>query len=95
MGLFSSLGKLVSGSGENVSAPAYEATEYKGYLIQPSPMKDQGQYRVSATIRKGEGDDAKHHTFIRSDLVGNADECVELTLRKAKLTIDQLGDGIF
>ncbi|MBU2319319.1 MAG: transcriptional regulator, partial [Gammaproteobacteria bacterium] len=49
----------------------------------------------AATITKGEGEEQKTHKFIRSDLMPNRDECIEITLRKAKLTIDQLGDNIF
>jgi hypothetical protein len=58
-------------------------------------MKDGGQFRVAASITKGEGEEQKTHKFIRSDLMPNRDECIEITLRKAKLTIDQLGDNIF
>lgn len=93
MGLLASFTKLFSSS-EKVTA-SEECIEYNGYSITPTPQLDQGQYRVCATISKGEGDTQKHHRFIRSDLVPSYDQCVELTLRKAKLTIDQLGDQIF
>lgn len=95
MGFLSSIGKLFSGSGESSSAPASEPVEHKGFTIIANPQADQGQYRVFATITKGEGEAQKSHTFIRSDLVASRDECIELTLRKAKLTIDQLGEQIF
>lgn len=95
MGILSSISKLFSSSDSSPQAEAAEAIEYKGYVIIPTPMSDQGQYRVSATITKGEGEEQKTHTFIRSDLVASRDECIELTTRKAKLTIDQLGDQIF
>ncbi|TPE50327.1 transcriptional regulator [Maribrevibacterium harenarium] len=95
MGLLSSISKLFSGGQESANQPSVEAVEYQGFLIQPAPMKDQGQYRVAATITKGEGENLREHKFIRSDLLGSFDECVELTVRKAKLTIDQLGDNIF
>jgi hypothetical protein len=95
MGLLSSISKLFSADSTGSNQPAVEAVEYQGFTIQPAPMKDQGQYRVAATITKGEGETVREHKFIRSDLLGSFDECVELTVRKAKLTIDQLGDNIF
>ncbi|MFB9886299.1 HlyU family transcriptional regulator [Balneatrix alpica] len=89
MGILDSLKNLFSAS----QGPdnRYPVEEYQGYQIQPQPQAMGGQYRVQALIRKGE----QEHLFIRSDLVGGADECAELTLRKAKMTIDQLGERIF
>lgn len=95
MGILSSLSKIFSGSPSSNAAPAADPVEYNGFLIVPTPQPDQGQYRVCAEITKGEGESLKSHNFIRSDLVANRDECIELTLRKAKLTIDQMGDQIF
>ncbi|SBS32309.1 Transcriptional activator HlyU [Marinomonas aquimarina] len=95
MGIFSSLSKLFSSPANAPQAEPADAIEYKGYVITPTPMSDQGQYRVSALITKGEGEAQQTHTFIRSDLVASRDECIELTTRKAKLTIDQLGEQIF
>ncbi|WP_133012860.1 HlyU family transcriptional regulator [Marinomonas flavescens] len=94
MGILSGLKGLFSG-GESAPVEAEEAVEYKGFEIIPAPMKEGGQYRVAATITKGEGDEQKVHRFIRSDLIPNRDECMEITLRKSKLTIDQLGDNLF
>ncbi|MEL0636546.1 HlyU family transcriptional regulator [Marinomonas sp. TI.3.20] len=94
MGILSGLKGLFS-SGESAPVEAEKAVEYKGFEIIPAPMKEGGQYRVAATITKGEGDEQKVHRFIRSDLIPNRDECMEITLRKSKLTIDQLGDNLF
>ena len=95
MGILSSLSKLFSAPANASKSEAAEPIEYKDYVITPTPQADQGQYRVSAIITKGEGEQQKTHSFIRSDLVANRDECIELTIRKAKLTIDQLGEQIF
>lgn len=94
MGILSSLKGLFAGS-ESAPEKAEDTVEYKGFSIVPAPMKDGGQYRVAATITKGEDEEQKTHNFIRSDLMPSRDECIEITLRKAKLTIDQLGDNIF
>ena len=94
MGILSGLKGLFSG-GESAPEPTEEAVEYEGFMITPAPMKDNGQLRVSATITKGEGEEQKTHHFIRSDLIPSRDECIKVTLRKAKMTIDQLGDNLF
>lgn len=95
MGIFSGLAKLFSPSYPSKASDAAETIDYDGYQITPTPQADQGQYRVCALITKGQSDQQQSHTFIRSDLVANRDDCIELTVRKAKLTIDQLGDQIF
>lgn len=73
------------------AASTYPTETYQGFQITPAPQRDGSQYRVHGHIQKGE----QSHTFIRADLLSNADECATETMRKAKLTIDQLGDGIF
>lgn len=95
MGIFSSFQKLFQHSTSQPTSQQAEPVEYQGYLITPTPQSDQGQYRVCGLITKGEGEQMQQHTFIRSDLVPSYDQCVELTLRKAKITIDQLGEQIF
>ena len=94
MGILSSLKGLFA-MPESVPEPIEETVEYNGFDIVPAPIKDGGQYRVAASITKGQGDDLKTHQFIRSDLISSRDECIVVTLRKAKMTIDQLGDRIF
>ena len=93
MGFFSSLKSMFSGAGDSSSKAedSAEPVEYKGYIIIPTPHSEGGQYRVTALIRKGE----QEHQFIRSDIIMTRDECIEVTLRKAKMTVDQQGDGIF
>ena len=42
-------------AGEGAAAPEAAAAaevEYKGYLIRPTPYKNNGQYQTSGTIRK-------------------------------------------
>ncbi|MCO4785309.1 MAG: transcriptional regulator [Marinomonas atlantica] len=95
MGFLSKITQMFSGDGTTSNVRMFDPVEHNGFIIIPTPQPDQGQYRVCATITKGEFEDQKVHKFIRSDLVASLDECVELTTRKAKLTIDQLGDQIF
>lgn len=72
-----------------------QAVEYKGYRIHIRPMDRGGQYGVNALITKmGEAGEMEHR-FIRADTLSTRDACIEVTLNKAKTTIDQLGDQIF
>ncbi|WP_027856057.1 HlyU family transcriptional regulator [Marinobacterium jannaschii] len=92
MGLFSALKSMFSGAeGEASSITVHDAVEYNGFEIVPMPQKENGQYRVNGIVRKGD----QEHRFIRSDLVFSEADCVELTVRKARTTIDQMGDKIF
>lgn len=73
------------------AATAAKAEAYKGFLITPAPIKKGDLYRVAATICKAE----QTHQLIRADELSNLQECTELSLRKARLLIDQQGDRIF
>ena len=65
--------------------------EYKGFAISPEPIKDGGQYRVCAVIRK----DGKEHRLIRADTMSDPEQAREASVGKAKQMIDEQGDGIF
>ncbi|SBS27516.1 Transcriptional activator HlyU [Marinomonas spartinae] len=95
MGILSGLKGLFSGGDTAPEQQKEDAQEYKGFEIVPAPIKEGSQFRVAAIISKGEGEDRKEHNFIRSDLIPGRDECIEITVRKTKLFIDQLGDNLF
>ena len=97
MGFFSAITSLFSGNtSESAKAVDVEASiEYNGFSITPGPIPEGRQYRVGATITKGEGETRRTHNFIRSDVVASRDECINMAIRKAKITIDQTGDNIF
>ncbi|GLS89205.1 transcriptional activator HlyU [Psychromonas marina] len=94
MGFFSGLKSLFLGDSSG-SAKTSETIKYNDFSIIPAPIREGGQYRVAGTITKGEGEALKTHKFIRSDVIDNRDECISLTIRKAKLAIDQSEDRIF
>lgn len=96
MGFFSALTSLFSSKAGAKKGPApCDAVEYNGFSIVPAPMPEGGQYRIAATITKGSGEDLLSHQFIRSDVVASRDECISMTVRKAKVSIDQSGDSLF
>ena len=83
-----------SGTAAAQPEPAAEKAEpqdYKGFLITAAPIKKGNLYRVAATISKGE----QTHQLIRADEMSNLQECTALSLRKARLMIDQQGDRLF
>ncbi len=95
MGFLSSITSLFSSNTSQATAEEHASVAYNGFIITPAPIAEGGQFRVAATITKGEDDSLQTHQFIRSDLVGSRDECIEITIRKAKMTIDQLSDTLF
>jgi hypothetical protein len=82
-------------SGEGAAAPEAAEVEYKGYLIRPTPYKNNGQYQTSGTIRKDTAEGVKEHKFIRADTYASLDDANAFAIMKAKQLIDQQGDRMF
>ena len=76
-------------------AKALAWQEYKGFQIAAEPKPDAGQFRVAGRIAKGEGEERKETLFTRADLIPSEEMAAEFSVTKAKLMIDQLGDGVF
>ena len=76
-------------------ASKYDAEDYKGFTITPTPMKESGGYRLSARIEKDVNGEAKTETLIRADTFNSADDAAAAAVNKAKLLIDQMGDNLF
>jgi len=90
MGLFSKFKSLFNAEESSASEPL-PSLDYKGFSITPEPQSEGGQFRVSGWISKGE----ETHHFIRADVLSDQQSCADEMLRKARLLIDQQGDGIF
>ena len=69
--------------------------DYKGFRIFPDPMPGEGGFRVAARIEKEIDGDLKTHQLIRADTIQSPEEARSASLRKAKVFIDQMGNGIF
>ncbi|MEL0660118.1 HlyU family transcriptional regulator [Psychromonas arctica] len=97
MGFLSGLTSLFSSntSHSTEQASVEESIEYKGFTITPNPMNEGGQYRLSAIIEKEVNEVVLSHSFIRSDVIASRDDCIDMTIRKAKIAIDQMGESIF
>lgn len=90
MGFIDFLKGLVAERAPAVAEPV-AAVEYQGFYIQPDPLSRSGQFQVQAWITR---DEQRHH-FIRADLLPSHELCVQETLRKARVLIDQQGSALF
>ena len=69
--------------------------EYKGFTVVVKPRKVEGGYGVGGLICKKIDGELIEQPFIRADSMASKDVCVEVTINKAKMTIDQMGDTLF
>ncbi len=91
MGLFSSLKSMFSNDSAPSALSVMPSETYKEYIITPAPIPDGSQFRVNGSIQK----DQKSHQFIRADVLASKEECAQEMIRKSKLMIDQVGEGLF
>lgn len=87
------LKKLFGGGAGRGSVAAAEMHE--GYIIQPLPMEEGGQYRLCAEIRKEVDGEMKTHRLIRADVFPTAEQAVDAARLKAQQVIREQGDRIF
>ena len=87
------LSKLFGGGGGKSAAA--EPVAHEGFRIYPEPQNEGGQYRLQARIEKDVGGELRSHHLIRADVFTSADDAAEAAVAKAKMLIDQLGDGLF
>ncbi len=88
------LSKLFGGKSDKPGVAAQTET-YKGYVIEPRPKGNSGQYNVAGVIRKEGEPEGPSHSFIRADTFTNVDDAVKYSLVKAKQIIDQKGEKMF
>jgi len=84
------------GMGSGVKTPpAPEPEAYKGYAIFAEPVREGSQWRVAARIEKELDGEARSHSLIRADMLGDPDAAAAESVTKAKRLIDEQGDAIF
>ena len=90
------LSKLFGGSGEGSGEPAPAAQEtIEGVHVLATPMKEGGQYRLAATLRKEIGGETREHRLIRADLFQSREEAASMAIAKARQVIKEQGDRLF
>jgi len=72
-----------------------ETVIYEGFEIRSLAMKDGGQYRVCADLRKEISGEVKTHKLIRADMCATPEEASEIAMRKAKQMIKEQGNRLF
>jgi hypothetical protein len=86
------LKRLFGGSAAPAEIPS---EEYNGYTITPEPIREGGKFRLAAKIEKEIDGEVKMHHLIRADLLESEDIACKEGAAKARVVIDQQGDGIF
>lgn len=86
---------LFGGRGPAKAEKVSDPVEYKGYVIQAAPYKNNGHYQTAGTITREVGGERKEHRFIRADAYASYDDAVNFTLNKARQIIDLQGDRVF
>jgi len=87
------LSRLFGGSA--TPKPELKPEIYKDFRIFADPAKEGSRFRITARIEKEIAGALKSHTMIRADTFESAELAQEMTLRKAKLLIDERGDKLF
>ncbi|WP_323770419.1 HlyU family transcriptional regulator [Antarctobacter sp.] len=90
------LKRLFGGGGADKAPAASAATiDYEGFRITPQPSQEGGQYRIGALIEGEVNGETKSHHLIRADVIRDAHEAADASIRKAKQMIDQMGARLF
>ncbi len=76
------------------AGPAAEPEIYGGYVIQPEPKKEGGQWHIAGVITREGAPEGPAHRFIRADTYSSKDDADEFSIRKAKQIIDERGDRL-
>ncbi len=90
------LRRLTGGGGaEDTDAAAGPALAYNGYMIQPAPRRDRGQWLTAGVISKDFPDGAKSQHFVRAETHASTESARDFAIVKAKQIIDERGDQFF
>lgn len=91
------LRRLLGGDKEAPAAAAEVAARetYKGCELEAVPVQDAGRWRVAGAVVKTIDGVEKRHEFVRADTFPERDDAVTVSLTKARLLVDQLGDKLF
>ncbi len=89
------LKRLFGAGREEAVEPQVESFDYKDFTITPTPISEGSQYRLSARIEAVVDGEHKVHELIRADVIRDLNEANDMSVRKAKQMIDQMGKALF
>jgi hypothetical protein len=81
--------------GADGSAGPVQSIEHEGFLIEATPLKEGEHFLISGVISKTVGGERKEHRFIRADRCTSLDSAAEMTIRKGRQIIEQMGERMF
>lgn len=90
--------RLLGGGGSNDNdgdsgGSLAEPVVYNGYVIQPQPKQDGGQWNIAGVITREDATGGEHR-FIRADTYTSRDDADAFSIRKARQIIDEQGDRL-
>ncbi len=86
------------GGGEGggpAEAGAAKEIEHKGFRVQATPFKQDGQFQTSGIVSKEIDGIVKEHRFVRADRFAGLDDAVDVSIRKGIQLIDEQGERLF
>ena len=83
------------GAGEPEQAKAAKEIEHKGFRVQATPFKQEGQFQTCGVVSKEIDGVVKEHRFVRADRFAGLDDAVDVSIRKGIQLIDEQGDRLF
>ena len=92
MGFGERIRKLFRRDPDSQRAPP---TEYRGYLITPTPQRSGAEFHTCGEIARTVGAETRTARFIRADRHGSEEQAMQHAIQKGRQIIDELGDDLF
>ena len=83
------------GAAEEDTPAGGPTLEYKGFLIQSTPFKAEGQWQLCGVVSQTVDGAGKEHRFIRADKFTDIEQAHDMALQKGRLIIDQQAGSLF
>jgi hypothetical protein len=83
------------GAAEEDTPAGGPTLEYKGFLIQSTPFKAEGQWQLCGVVSQTVDGERKEHRFIRADKFTDIEQAHDMALQKGRLIIDQQAGSLF
>ena len=89
------LKRIFGGAPSEPTARVVAQETYEGHLIEATPMKEGGQWRLCAQLSKAVGEETKRHELIRADLFQSETDAATAAVAKGRQVIDEQGDRLY
>ena len=83
------------GAAEEDTPAGGPTLEYKGFLIQSTPFKAEGQWQLCGVVSQTVDGERKEHRFIRADKFTDIEQAHDMALQKGRLIIDHQAGSLF